>query len=72
MGAGLLRFSCILLALLALLNARLYSDAEIRAMDKFQKDEYGSNYFPGLQTCNPSFLSDPSPAPGSKTTWPFF
>lgn len=50
MGAGMLRFACVLLAGLALLNARLYTDAEVRAMQRFQKEMYGSNFFPTLQT----------------------
>ena len=48
MPAGMLRFACILLALLALLNARLYRTAEIKAMEKFQNDNYGSQFFPTL------------------------
>ena len=48
MPAGMLRFACILVALLALLNARLYRTAEIKAMQKFQNDNYGSQFFPTL------------------------
>jgi len=50
MGAGLVRFSCILLAALALLNARYFSPIEVRAMEKFQDDVYGSNFFPTLHS----------------------
>jgi uncharacterized membrane protein required for colicin V production len=50
MGAGLVRFSCILLAGLALLNARYFSPTEVRAMQKFQDDVYGSNFFPTLHS----------------------
>jgi len=50
MGSGLVRFSCILVACLALLHARSYSSAEIRAMENFQNREFGSNYFPTLHT----------------------
>lgn len=46
--AGMLRFLCVLLTLLALLNARYYSTAEVRAATKFQNDNYGSNFFPTL------------------------
>ena len=49
MPAGMLRFFCMLLAGLALLNARLYSQQEILADQKYQKDVYGSEFFPGLQ-----------------------
>jgi uncharacterized membrane protein required for colicin V production len=48
MGAGMLRFACILVAGLALLNARMYTEAEVRAMRKYQQDVYGSNFFPTL------------------------
>ena len=48
MPAGVLRFACILIALLALLNARLYRTEEIKAMEKFQNDNYGSQFFPTL------------------------
>ena len=50
MGAGLVRFACILLAALALLNARYFSPLEVRAMEKFQDDVYGSNFFPTLHS----------------------
>src|SRR5206468_5752702 len=38
MGSGLVRFSCMLLAALALLNARYFSPTEVQAMEKFQND----------------------------------
>ena len=50
MPAGMLRFACILIALLALLNARLYRTAEIKEMEKFQNDNYGSQFFPTLSS----------------------
>jgi uncharacterized membrane protein required for colicin V production len=50
MGSGLVRFSCILLATLALLNARLFTRAEVVEMERFQNDVYGSNYFPTWHT----------------------
>jgi uncharacterized membrane protein required for colicin V production len=50
MGSGLVRVSCMLLAALALLNARYFPPTEVRAMEKFQDDVYGSNFFPTLQT----------------------
>ena len=48
MGSGMVRFACMLLVGLALLNARAFNPAELKAMDKFQQDNYGSNVFPGL------------------------
>lgn len=50
MGSGVVRLSCMLLAFLAVLNARYFSPMEVRAMEKFQDDVYGSNYFPTWHT----------------------
>jgi len=46
--AGVLRFACVLIALLALLNARLYRTAEITAQVKYDEQSYGSSFFPHL------------------------
>jgi uncharacterized membrane protein required for colicin V production len=46
MGSGMVRFCCMLLVVLAMLNARYYSREEVLAMERFQNDVYGSNYFP--------------------------
>lgn len=48
MLAGMLRFTLMLVAALALLNARAYSSAEVRADINYQNDVYGSTYFPKL------------------------
>ncbi len=61
MPAGMVRFMCVLIAALALLNARQYRPEEVHAMKKFQNDNYGSEFFPTLQTAqaqvfNESFL----------------
>ena len=50
MGSGVVRLSCMLLAVLAVLNARYFSPMEVRAMEQFQNDVYGSNYFPTWHT----------------------
>jgi len=50
MGSGLVRFTCMLLAALALLNARYFSPNEVKAMENFQNDVYGSNFFPTLHS----------------------
>ncbi|HEY5911524.1 MAG TPA: CvpA family protein [Verrucomicrobiae bacterium] len=50
MGSGLVRFACILLAALAVLNARAFSREEVVAMQRFQNDVYGSNFFPTWHT----------------------
>lgn len=49
MPAGMLRFFCMLLTGLALLNARFYTPQEIQTELKYQKDVYGSDFFPGMQ-----------------------
>ena len=56
MPAGMLRFACIIVAFLALLNARLYQTYEIKAMTKFQDDNYGSQFFPTLQSVQSDVL----------------
>ena len=38
--------AAMLLAALALLNARYFTPAEVRDMENFQNDVYGANYFP--------------------------
>jgi len=50
MTSGMVRFSCILLVGLALLNAPYFSPTEVRAMEKYQDDVYGSNFFPTLHS----------------------
>lgn len=50
MPAGMVRFLCILIAFLAVLNARLYTKSEMEANEKNQKEVYGSEFFPGLST----------------------
>jgi uncharacterized membrane protein required for colicin V production len=50
MGSGVIRFACILVFLLALLNAPFFNPMKVRAMEKFQNDMYGSNFFPGLHS----------------------
>jgi len=48
MMAGVVRYACILIFGLALLNAPLYTQSEIAADLKFQNDVYGSDFFPKL------------------------
>jgi uncharacterized membrane protein required for colicin V production len=50
MASGVVRVSCVLIAFMALLNARYFSPMEVRAMEKYQDDLYGSNYFPTWHT----------------------
>jgi len=48
MLAGMTRFSCMVIMGMALLNARNFNQAEIRADINYQNDVYGSTYFPKL------------------------
>ncbi len=50
MLAGMVRFSCMLIACLALLNARSYTASEIQSDIAVQNDLYGSTFFPKLYT----------------------
>ena len=50
MMAGMVRFGCVLIAILAVLNARLFTKTEIEGDINFQKDVYGSEFFPKLYT----------------------
>lgn len=58
MGAGLVRFSCVLVAMLAMLNARYFSPQEVRSMEDFQNDVYGSNFFPTWHTAQAVVFDD--------------
>jgi uncharacterized membrane protein required for colicin V production len=48
MIGGGVRFACVLVAALALLNARYYSSQELASAKAYQVDMYGSTFFPGL------------------------
>lgn len=50
MLAGMVRFGCVVIAVLAVLNARLFTPDEIKRDIEFQKDVYGSQFFPKLYT----------------------
>jgi uncharacterized membrane protein required for colicin V production len=50
MASGMVRFACIMLIGLAVLNARYFSSDEVQAMHRYQNDVYGSDFFPGLHS----------------------
>lgn len=51
MGAGAVRFVCMLLVGMALLNACYVSPMEVQAREKYQRETYGGEVeFPGLNT----------------------
>ncbi len=54
MVSGMVRYSCVLLAALALLNARSFNPLEVRAMQAFQKDQFGTDLFPTLHSLQAS------------------
>ena len=58
MGAGVVRFACILLFGLALLNAKQVSKKEIEEQLKYQKDWAGSIYFPPFGTIQQAVFED--------------
>src|ERR1044072_6813967 len=49
MVAGSIRFACILITILALMNARQYRTFEVTAEQPRQQELYGSNFFPTFQ-----------------------
>lgn len=67
MGSGLVKFACILLCGLALLNARYFSAKEIKDMHDFQNEVYGSNFFPTLQSTQATVFQDSLTGPWIKT-----
>jgi uncharacterized membrane protein required for colicin V production len=50
MVAGAVRFACILMAAMALLNAPNYSSQELARDKAYQVEMYGSSFFPGFGT----------------------
>ena len=50
MASGLIRVSCIVLVTLALLNARSFSPAEVKASEAYQDSAYGTHLFPTLHS----------------------
>ena len=72
MGSGLIRFACITIAFLALLNARLYSQKEIKAREAYVNDVYGKDYFPGLQVLQSTVFEKSLTGPWIKENLAFF
>lgn len=50
MVSGMVQFGCMLLMALALLNARAFTPAELKALDQYQEAAYGSRVFPNLHS----------------------
>ena len=58
MIGGVLRYACILIAVMALLNARHYTVKEINTREKYVHDVYGSDFFPGLHSIQKAVFHD--------------
>jgi hypothetical protein len=50
MVSGMVQFGCMLLMVLALLNARAFTPAELKALEQYQEAAYGSAVFPNLHS----------------------
>jgi hypothetical protein len=48
MIAGAIRYACMIMAALALLNAPYYSPQEIASRKAYENDVYGNSFFPGI------------------------
>jgi uncharacterized membrane protein required for colicin V production len=72
MGSGLIRYACIIVALLALLNARHYTTKEIKAREAYVNDLYGKDYFPGLQVLQSTVFEKSLTGPWIKENLSFF
>ena len=58
MPAGMIRFACVLLFLLAFLHARYFTTEEITASKAYQQRWYGAHYFPGLYDVQEQVFED--------------
>jgi len=58
MPAGLITFACFTVTALAVLNARLFTEKEIKTNQAYVKDVYGSDFFPGLYAAQQSVFVD--------------
>lgn len=45
MVAGMFRYTCIIIVAMSLVNARQYSDAEVKSKVKYQEDNFGTTFF---------------------------
>ncbi len=48
MVAGMARYACVILVVMAILNARYFSPGEIGTQTKYQEDNFGTKLFPTL------------------------
>ena len=71
MAGGLVRFACVLIAALALLNARYFSPEEIKSTRAYREEVYGKDYFPGLMTAQQAVFEQSLTGPWIKTNLNF-
>ncbi len=71
MPAGMLRCACILIALLALLNARYFTSEEILKDENYTKDVYGSHFFPSVRSMQEMVFAKSLTGPWIKTNLTF-
>ena len=71
MLGGMVRFVCILIAALALLNARYFSPEEIKATRAYREDVYGKDYFPGLIAAQQAVFEESLTGPWIKANLSF-
>jgi uncharacterized membrane protein required for colicin V production len=72
MVSGMVRHACVLLAALALLNARSFNVTEVGAMRQFQKEWYGAEFFPSLHTLQGSVFEESCLGPWIRRNLGFF
>lgn len=58
MVSGAIRYSCVLIAVLALMNAPYYTSQDIAAAAAYQNDVYGSTYFPEFSGVQQQVLNE--------------
>lgn len=58
MCSGMVRFFCMVFVLMAVLNARLYTSAELKEQIKYQEKELGSVFFPTVGMMQKSVFQD--------------
>jgi len=58
MFAGAIRYACMLVAALAILNAPYYSPQELNAARAYQNEWFGSNFFPELSSVQLDVFKD--------------
>ena len=72
MLAGMVRYACILIMFLSVLNARYFTPKEVKDMDYYQKDVYGSDFFPTIHSLQVQVFEKSLTGPAIKKYLDFF